>query len=82
MSSENAATAARSSTDCYAFLSSAGEIDCDSVGESPGVVRERMLKEFMGWRYKHPGRYPRGEKWEELKAFGSVVRVSISVVDA
>jgi len=58
-----------------------GEIDCDSVGESPVVVRERMLKEYMGWRYEHPERYPHNEKWNELKAFGAIVPVSISVIE-
>ncbi len=67
---------------CYAFRYLSGQIDCDLVGKSEASVRERVLKEHMGWRYEHPGRYPQDEKWQELKSFGEIVQVSISVIDA
>lgn len=69
-------------TDGYAFRYGSGQIECDSVAESPAAVRERMLRDHMGWRYEQPKRYSHDEKWENLLTYGSVVPVSIKVVDA
>jgi len=65
----------------YAFLQSDGLIDISSIDETAELVREGILEDCLGWRYHYPDRYPRNEAWERFSKTGSIVRVSISVVD-
>lgn len=66
---------------CYAFRESSGSVEIASVGETPAVVRERMLEACLGWRYKYPYRYSHDDEWTEILKSGEVVRVSVSVVE-
>jgi len=64
--------------DCYAFREWRGVIDLESIGETPEIVRDRMLEGVMGWRYAHPDRYPHEETWQRILKTGSVVKVSVT----
>ena len=64
----------------HAYQDKSGEIDLDSIAEDPVHVRDNMLRESMGWRYKHPDRYPHDEQWELLLKHGSLVEVTINVI--
>ena len=68
--------------DCYAFRESRGVLDIESIGETPDIVRDRMLEGVMGWRYEHPDRYPHEEKWQRILETGTVVKVSVTEIDA
>lgn len=54
----------------------------ESIGETPGIVRDRMLEGVMGWRYEHPDRYPHDEAWQRILETGTVVKVSVTEIDA
>lgn len=64
----------------YAFRHNNGELDIDSISESPDGVRLDMLESSMGWRFRFPDRYSHAEKWNELLGFGKVVEVEVNEV--
>lgn len=62
---------------CYAFIDSRG-INLDSIGETAGIVRDKMLRQVMDWRYSH-SLYDHAEAWERILETGSVVPVVVSI---
>ena len=65
----------------FAYSENNGELDIDTVAETPAHVREKYLEMCMGWRYKHPDRYDQDEEWARLLAYGRVVQVTVEVKD-
>ena len=65
----------------YAFRERNGEIDFDSIADTPENVRLRYLEMCMGWRFGHPDRYDQDAEWERLLTYGAVVPVRVLVVD-
>ena len=78
----SALTECSAATDCYAYRELNGEIDLDSISDTPENVRLKYLEMCMGWRFTHPDRYNHDEEWQRLLTYGSVVPVRVSVVDA
>ena len=66
-------------TTAFAFQSTSGEIDIDSVSESVDRLKEKMLPEVMGWRYDYPERYSRETAWERVLETGTIVQVTVAV---
>ena len=69
---------ASSAVHCYAFRERGGEIDLDSISETPDNVRVKYLSSSMGWRLQYPDRYSQDEEWQRVLTFGSVVPVLVS----
>lgn len=66
-------------TTAFAFRSTSGEIDVDSVSESVDRLKEKMLSELMGWRYEHPALYSRETAWKRVLETGTIVQVTVAV---
>ncbi len=56
-----------------------GEIDLDTIAETPDKAKDKMVREAMGWRYDYPDRYSREEAWVGLSQFGRIVRIKIEI---
>ena len=65
----------------YAFRHSDGTIDLDTIAKTPGVVRDLLLQDAMGWRFDHPERYDQDATWQRWLQHGRVVEVEITRVD-
>lgn len=59
-----------------------GEIDLDTISDTPESVRVKYLQMCMGWRFEHPDRYNQSDEWARLLTYGEVVPVRVSVVAA
>ena len=52
-------------------------LDLESIAETPELVRDRYLRESMGWQFDYPERYNQDEEWERVLNYGQVVKVLI-----
>ena len=59
----------------YAYKDTQG-IDIDIIGKSPEVVKDRLLREYLGWRYDYPEDCER--MWTRLQKYGKIVEVEIT----
>ena len=59
----------------YAYRDEDG-IDLDTIGDSPKEVKDRLLREYLGWRYDYPEN--RERMWETVQKHGKIVEVEIT----
>jgi len=66
---------------CYAYRENGGDLDLDSISDTPENVRLKYLQSSMGWRFEHPDRYDQNEAWKRVLEHGNIVSVAVSVVE-
>ena len=66
--------------DCFVYVDDEQGIDVDSVAETPESVRDKYLRESMGWRYDYPERCDQDEAWGEVLRYGKVVTAIVETV--
>ena len=59
----------------YAYKDEDG-IDLDTIGDSPKLVKDRLLREYLGWRYDYPEDHE--GMWAILQKHGKIVEVEIT----
>ena len=63
----------------YAFQPNREPIDRGSIGDTPEIVKDNVLRETMGWRYDNPSRFCRDEAWARIAKQGRIVSIRIEV---
>ena len=58
----------------YAYKDEYG-IDLNNIDDSPKEVKDRLLREHLGWRYDYPE--DRERMWTTLQKYGKIVEVEI-----
>ena len=51
-------------------------VDIDTIGDSPKKVKDRLLRECLGWRYDYSK--DRERMWTTLKKCGKIIEVEIT----
>ena len=59
----------------YTYKDTQG-IDIDTIGKSPEVVKDRLLREYLGWRYDYSE--DRERMWTRLQKYGKIIEVKIT----
>ena len=59
----------------YAYKDEGG-IDLDTIGSSSEVVKDRLLRECLGWRYDYLK--DRERMWTRLQKYGKIIEVEIT----
>ena len=54
-------------------------IDLGTISSSPKEVKDRLLREYLGWRYDYPEN--RERMWTTLQKYGKIVEVEITECD-
>ena len=58
----------------YAYKDEGG-IDLDAIGSSSEVVKDHLLREYLGWRYDYSE--DRERMWTRLQKYGKIIEVKI-----
>lgn len=66
-------------TRAFAYQENDGTIDLDSISDSIGSVKYKVLEGCMGWRFRYPDRYNQDEEWQRILTYGNVIEVSVSL---
>lgn len=82
MKTENGNDEDSAAPHCYAYRELNGEIDLDSISDTPENVRWKYLEMSMAWKFNYPDLYDQDTEWARLLAYGSVVPVRVLIVDA
>ena len=61
---------------CYAYVDEKG-IESNSVGATPEITKEKILREHLGWRYEYSK--DKEQEWELLLKYGEIKEIEILI---